>query len=118
MSDTNTTTTTDRLVCTNTHIVANTHYVAASPRKLRTGEWGVSIQTDEYAAGTLIATEVTTRAGKTWEQITEVVWVGDGFALGRRSEEYMAPASTRPARVETRNVRCTSRNDCDCPVCF
>ena len=36
---------TDRMVYTNTHIVANTHYVAAAPRKLRTGEWGVSIQT-------------------------------------------------------------------------
>ena len=59
-----------------------THALEASPRKLKSGEWGAAIQNppDDLTSGQSI--HIKTKSGKEWDAIvTQVVFRGDDFAL-------------------------------------
>jgi len=52
----------------------------ASPKKLRSGEWGAFVKTSEVGEGDRI--QVMTKAGKTWTtRVQKVVWTGYDQAI-------------------------------------
>ena len=55
--------------------------IQASPKKLRTGDWGALVQgTDAVKQGDLV--EIKTKAGKTWTtRVSKVVWTGNGVTI-------------------------------------
>lgn len=57
----------------------------ATPRKLRSGDWGIAIQAS-IPAGTIIDAEVTTESGKEWEDKYRVIWSCDTFSLAAKAE--------------------------------
>ena len=75
----------------------------ASPRKLRSGEWGVQADM-EIEIGDIV--QVTTRAGKTWQaQISRIDQFGPNYAIcATISPANAAPVKDTPA----------PKNDCTC----
>ena len=65
-----------------------TQTTPATPRKLRSGEWGVAIQ-ESHPKGTVLDVAVTAKSGKTWTDTVRVIWGNDSFSLAAsmRDEE-------------------------------
>jgi len=53
--------------------------IAATPAKLKSGEWGARV-TSPVSVGDTVT--ITTKSGKSWDAtVTRVVWKGDGVSL-------------------------------------
>lgn len=68
----------------------------ATPKKLKSGEWGIAIQRP-LKAKAVITAQVTTKAGKSWTGDYRVIWSCDKFSL---AVEATAPAPQRRSRTE------------------
>jgi len=70
--------------------------IAATPTKLRSGEWGAKVQTPHVHQGDDI--EITTKAGKSWAaRVAKVIWTGDDVAIVATCSAGYTPA-TRNSR--------------------
>lgn len=93
-----------------------TTITTATPTKLRNGDWGARVNSDQIREGDTV--EITTRAGKTWTAaIVKVLWSGDGKAIcaTQRTSSYVhsAPSCGFPCPVTGR--KCTRNDPChDC----
>lgn len=59
---------------------APTTPIAATPAKLKNGNWGARVQSADVREGDTVT--ITTRAGKSWQaQVELVVWRGDDIAI-------------------------------------
>lgn len=78
--------------------------IAATPAKLKSGEWGVRV-TSPVSAGDTVT--ITTKSGKSWDAtVSRVVWTGDGVSLCATS------SADRPATSGRRTgCSCGSRED-------
>jgi hypothetical protein len=72
-----------------------THSIAATPVKLRSGDWGARIPA-AVADGDIIT--ITTRAGKSWQaRVTSVVWHGQGASICTTASLDLPASSSRAA---------------------
>lgn len=75
----------------------------ASPKKLRSGEWGALVRSEAVAKGD--AVKVTTRSGKSWvATVAKVVWKGEGVAICATAA---SGGGRSRARGECRRCGCT-----------
>lgn len=83
---------------------------AATPTKLRSGEWGAKVQTADIREGQ--AVEITTKGGKSWvATVTKVVWRGDGVAIvatGQRAR----PVARDDRYYGSNGRRCITDGNC------
>lgn len=80
--------------------------IAATPAKLKSGEWGARIaRAGGIKQGDVVTLKVTTRAGKTWTAEHTIIWVGDGAALAAKNSS--APTEGRHLAAAKRNPRMT-----------
>lgn len=67
--------------------------VAATPTKLRSGEWGAKVKGSVQVGDSI---QITTKAGKTWTAVIKnVVWTGDDVSIvatESRSDNGYTPA--------------------------
>ena len=86
---------------------------AATPRKLKGGDWGVAIQ-ESLTRNEVYQCEVKTRSGKTWTGEYEVVYSGRGFSLAKRADGYRpAPRTTTTSRTTTSRAFASGQNHAD-----
>ena len=80
--------------------------IKATPKKLRSGEWGAVAQTPAARKGDTV--EITTKSGKSWTAtISKVIWSGNGVSI-------VATQSSSPA---PRRSRSYLDAHCDCSEC-
>jgi len=83
------------------HNLSNT---TASPKKMRSGEWGITFATNQIGSpvskGDEVEITVRTRAGKTWRGTHTVIWAGNGQAIAV------------PAKQRQRSSRGSGRSEC------
>jgi len=80
---------------------------AASPKKLRSGDWGALAQTDSIKRGDLI--RITTKSGKSWEaHVAKVIWTGDGKSIVATESGGGGPRKS--GKVECKYCGCTDRS--------
>ena len=66
---------------------------AATPCKLRNGNWGAKTSSSIQAGDTVT---ITTRGGKSWDALVEhVVWTGDGISICATSSVDSRPTQPR-----------------------
>ena len=59
---------------------AATATIEASPKKLRSGEWGALVQSDQVRRGDSIC--ITSKSGKSWQAtVAKIIWSGQGKAI-------------------------------------
>ena len=77
----------------------------AKPARLRSGEWGARVGTEDVGRGDVLV--ITTRAGKSWEaEVSRVVWSGDGQALVETRSLDAKPAKKKSRRAHS-SGRCS-----------
>lgn len=76
---------------------------AATPKKMKSGDWGIAIQ-QELRPQSTIEAKVTTRAGKSWTGTYRVIWGCSQFSLA-----VEATASAPQSRSQRR-----TRSECEC----
>lgn len=86
----------------------------ASPKKLKSGDWGALVKSGSVKAGD--AVEITTKAGKSWKAfVTHVFWTGDGVAICATDSCGNGPALKKKAPKKSK-VTCKYCG-CDDPTC-
>ena len=83
--------------------------INGTPTKLRDGNWGVKVvgnHSGRFNKGDVVEVKVTTKAGKTWTQTSQVIWtdIAGRDALLRKVEER----SNRGGGSNRRSLKCYS----------
>lgn len=82
--------------------------IAATPTKLRSGNWGATVKGATVTEGDIV--QITTRAGKTWAAaVTKVVWSGNGATIVATESLDRRPT---PARNTSRRSACPTDGNC------
>lgn len=93
--------------------MASRGLTAAKPTKLRSGDWGATVDSETIQVGEIV--QITTRAGKSWEaRVTRVVWTGKGVAICATESLDRGPRSipsTAPQYSDARCARCRCHSE-------
>jgi len=78
----------------------------ASPKKLKSGDWGALVKSESVRPGDSIT--ITTKAGKSWSAtVDRVLWSGKGIAICATQGK----SNTRSSRGRWTGCSCGSRED-------
>ena len=89
----------------------NTNTNAATPCKLRNGDWGAKTSA-RIRQGDIVT--ITTRAGKSWDaRISKIVWTGNGVAICATAS-LDRPQRSATARNSRRTRRAGTWTGCSC----
>ena len=99
--------------------MTRTETAAATPCKLRSGDWGAKTASSIQAGDTVT---ITTRSGKSWDAVVErVVWSGNGVSICATSNVDSRPARQPRSRGTWTGCHCGSVEEyakpTDCQTC-
>lgn len=92
--------------------------LTATPRKLRSGDWGAAVQSADVKLGDRVL--ITTKAGKTWEaEVNQIVWRGPDVTLVATASSRSAHYARGRYGVDTTRRRTRECRSCGCtdPTC-